>query len=68
MFGLSKDELKILKKLSTPHKIQDFLDTIPQNHEEAGDTSGIKKRTVSKVHSLLPQHSGFTERLPSSLT
>jgi hypothetical protein len=38
MFGLSKDELKILKKLSTPHKIQDFLDTIPQNHEEAGDT------------------------------
>ena len=38
MFGLSKDELAILKKLSTPHKIQDFLDALPQNHEESGDT------------------------------
>ncbi len=38
MFGLSRQELAILKKLSTPHKIQDFLDAIPQNHEESGDT------------------------------
>ncbi len=38
MFGLSTQELAILKKLSTPHKIQDFLDSLPQNHEEWGDT------------------------------
>lgn len=38
MFGLSKAELAILKKLSTPHKIQDFLDTLPQNYEKSGET------------------------------
>ncbi len=38
MFGLSPQEFAILKKLSTPHKIQDFLDALPQNHEEGGDT------------------------------
>ena len=38
MFGLSKKELTILRKLSTPEKIQDFLDTLPINHEKQGDT------------------------------
>jgi len=36
--GLSKEELKTLKKLSTPIKIQDFLDSLPQNHEKKGET------------------------------
>src|SRR3989338_4168030 len=38
MFGLSKKESAILKKLSTPGKIQDFLDRLPINHEKHGDT------------------------------
>lgn len=38
MFGLSKDELAVLKKLSTPNKIQDFLDTLAINYEKNGET------------------------------
>jgi len=38
MFGLSKKELAVLRKLSTPEKIQDFLDALPINHEKQGDT------------------------------
>ncbi|MEI8096700.1 MAG: hypothetical protein WCG73_01185 [Candidatus Moraniibacteriota bacterium] len=38
MFGLSKKELTVLRKLSTPEKIQDFLDALPINHEKQGDT------------------------------
>jgi len=38
MFGLNKQELKILKSLNTPKKIQDFLNKIPINFEEKGET------------------------------
>lgn len=38
MFGLDKREVKILKSLNTPAKIQDFLNKIPINFEEKGDT------------------------------
>ena len=38
MFGLTQEELKIFKKLSTPQKIQDYLDTIPRNFEKKGHT------------------------------
>ncbi len=38
MFGLSTEELAVLKKLNTPNKIQDFLDTLPLNYEKNGDT------------------------------
>lgn len=38
MFGLSKDELKIFKKFSTPIKILNFLDTFPINWEKKGET------------------------------
>src|SRR3989344_1744306 len=34
MLGLSKSELNIFKKLSTPVKIQDFLDSMPLNWGE----------------------------------
>lgn len=37
-FGFTKEELKIIKKLSSPSKIQDFLNSIPINFEEKGDT------------------------------
>lgn len=35
---LSPSEHQLFKKLSTPIKIQDFLDTLPQNHERNGET------------------------------
>ncbi|MDZ4226674.1 MAG: hypothetical protein U1B79_01030 [Candidatus Pacearchaeota archaeon] len=38
MLGLNKEEMKILKSLNTPGKIQDFLNGIPINFEEKGDT------------------------------
>jgi hypothetical protein len=38
MFGLNAQELKILRSLSTPGKVQDFLYTIPYNFEPKGDT------------------------------
>jgi hypothetical protein len=38
MFGIPAKELKILKKLNSPKKIQDFLDSMPKNFEEKGCT------------------------------
>ena len=38
MFGLLQKELKILKKLNTPVKIQNFLNSMRRNFEEDGDT------------------------------
>ena len=37
-----------LKKLSTPKKIQDFLDSIPFNFEEKGDTYMSPKRVLKE--------------------
>ena len=38
MFGLNKKELRILRKLNTPKKIQDFLNKIPINFDYRKDT------------------------------
>ena len=38
MFGLNEKEIKIFRALKTPKKIQDFLNKIPINFEEGGDT------------------------------
>lgn len=38
MFGLSKQEEAFLRKLDTPSKVQNFLDDLPFNHEEKGET------------------------------
>lgn len=38
MFGLSPSELRILKPLTTPRKIQHFLNQIPINFEIKGET------------------------------
>ena len=38
MLDLTKGELSLLTKLSTPIKIQDFLDRLPMNFEKRGDT------------------------------
>ena len=37
-FGLTKDELLVFKKLNTPIKIQDFLESIPFNYEKDEET------------------------------
>ncbi|MDO8523737.1 MAG: hypothetical protein Q7R74_00740 [bacterium] len=49
MQGLTKKELSILKRLSTPMKIQDFLDAIPMNHEKKGETH-MSVRRVLREH------------------
>lgn len=53
-FGLTKEELKILKKLSTPIKIQDWLDAVPLNYEKKGETYMSPRRSLreNKMHCL----------------
>jgi len=46
MFGLNKKEMKILKALNTPRKIQDFLNKIPINFEEDGKDTCMSPRVV----------------------
>jgi len=48
MFGLSQKEFLVLKRLSTPHKIQDFLDSVPINFEKRGDTCLSPKKVLEK--------------------
>jgi hypothetical protein len=46
MFGLTPEETRVLKKLNSPRKIQDFLETIPINHEPEGDTCLSPRRVL----------------------
>jgi hypothetical protein len=46
MFGLSKQELRLLRRLNSPGKIQDYLDSIPINHEPEGDTCLSPRRVI----------------------
>lgn len=52
MFGLTKEELHTLKKLSTPQKVQDFLTALPINFEKKGDTLMSPRRVLreKKAH------------------
>ena len=52
--GFDSRELKILKSLNTPKKIQDFLDEIPINFEKKGDTCMSPRRVLRewKAHCL----------------
>lgn len=54
MLGLSADELAILKQLSTPQKIQDYLDALPQNFEKNGETYLSPRRVLreQKAHCI----------------
>ncbi|MDP3956925.1 MAG: hypothetical protein Q8Q10_00290 [bacterium] len=54
MFGLSKKELAVLHKLSTPGKIQDFLDTLPINCLKNGPTCFSPRRVLreKKAHCI----------------
>jgi len=54
MFGLNEKELGILKTLNNPKKIQDFLNEMPINFEEQGDTC-MSPRSVlreNKAHCI----------------
>jgi len=53
-YGLSTSEFSILKKLSSPQKIQDFLDTLPFNFEKNGDTYMSPQRVLKekKAHCI----------------
>ncbi|OGI22157.1 MAG: hypothetical protein A2808_04000 [Candidatus Moranbacteria bacterium RIFCSPHIGHO2_01_FULL_55_24] len=52
MFGFTQSESSALKRLSTPQKIQDFLDQLPLNHEKQGDTYMSPRRVLreEKAH------------------
>ena len=54
MFGLTKKELAIFKKLSTPIKIQDFLDSFPMNWEKEEETYMSPRLSLreKKMHCL----------------
>src|SRR3989344_8422127 len=53
-FGLTKEEERTLRQLSTPIKIQDFLDNFPMNWEKKGDTHISPRRVLRerKAHCI----------------
>ncbi len=46
MYGFEPSELAILKKLSSPSKVQDFLETLPINFEPEGDSCFSPRRVL----------------------
>ena len=54
MFGLEKEEVKVFRALNSPRKIQDFLNKIPINFEDQGDTCMSPRRVLkeNKAHCM----------------
>lgn len=54
MFGLTAQEEKKLRRLSSPRKIQDFLDALPINFEKKGETHYSPRRVLreQKAHCI----------------
>ena len=54
MESLTASELKILKQLRTPQKIQDYLDALPINYEKKGETCMSPRRVLreQKAHCI----------------
>lgn len=54
MHGFTREELAFLRSLNTPQKIQDFLDSIPSNKEDDGDTcmSPLRVLRENKAHCI----------------
>lgn len=48
MFGLSQEELVLLKKLNTPQKIQDFLDAFPANLSRYSESCSSPRMALRK--------------------
>lgn len=53
-FGLTRSELSVLRPLTTPIKIQDWLDALPLNWEKRGETYMSPRRALRahKMHCL----------------
>jgi hypothetical protein len=45
-FNLSSEELRLLRSLSTPHRIQKYLDDLPYNKERDGETCRSPRRVL----------------------
>ncbi len=54
MFPRNSKELALLSTLNTPQKIQDFLDTLPINNEQKGETCMSPRRVLEtrKAHCI----------------
>lgn len=54
MFGLTNKELGTLKKLNTPSKVQEYLDSLPFNKEVSGETCMSPRRVLreKKAHCI----------------
>jgi hypothetical protein len=54
MFHLPPKEESLLKRLDTPLKIQDYLDSLPFNHEQEGETcmSPVRVLREKKAHCI----------------
>lgn len=54
MDGLTSDELAVLRSLSSPQRVQDFLDTLAINHEKREETCMSPRRVLEtrKAHCL----------------
>ncbi len=54
MLGLSKKELSSLRRLSSPEKIQDYLESLPFNFEKGGETLMSPRRVLEarRAHCL----------------
>lgn len=50
-FGLTTKELAVIKKLSTPIKIQNYLDRVPMNWEKHGETY-MSPRCTLRAHKM----------------
>lgn len=48
MFNLSTQEFKLFRSLNTPQKVQGFLDQVPINQEENGDTCMSPRRVLQE--------------------
>ncbi len=46
MYGLTQQEMQVLKPLKTPKRIQDFLDALSINFEEQGDSCWSPRRVL----------------------
>src|SRR3989344_3772243 len=51
-FGYTKEEIKLFRKLNTPQKIQDYLNSLLFNFEKGGETCMSSRRVVKtkKAH------------------
>lgn len=53
-WGMTEEEYALLRKLSSPGKIQDFLDTLPRNNEKNGHTCASPRTVLreEKAHCI----------------